>query len=191
MSANYPDLAPELEERTYSSLQPVHIKCPAYTASTTQHILTERAADWIDQNVTDDALSHIAATTANIAFCQHWLTTAEEITDGPVTADIVKLAHPDALQRYRTACLADFSEHHQLVMDAIELLTADTEPVHSGAVYDWYHRLCIQTGTTPLTTRRISDFLKHLELLGLIRAEYHYGGGDGKTRDIWLQRIEE
>jgi len=37
-----------------------------------------------------------------------------------------------------------------------------------------------------LTNRRLSDFLTHLDLLGLIEAEYHRGGEAGKTREIQL-----
>lgn len=191
ISATYPDLRTELDERTYSSLLPETVDCPAYSEPGTRQVLTQRAPDWVDRPVTDDAIAHIATATANIAFGQHWLIVAEEVTDGPITADVVQLVRPDALQRYRTAQLARFSEHHRLVLDAIKLLTADTEPVHSGAVYNWYDRLCRQMGTAPLSTRRISTFLKHLELLGLIAADYHYGGDDGKTRDIWLEQIGE
>jgi cell division control protein 6 len=38
-----------------------------------------------------------------------------------------------------------------------------------------------------LSTRRLSDFLKQLELLDLIDADYHYGGREGKTREIEIK----
>ena len=74
-------------------------------------------------------------------------------------------------------------------MQVIEQLAAETGSMHSGVVYEWYQKHCSQHGVNRLSTRRISDYLKHLELLGLIYAEYHYGGHDGKTRHIQLQEV--
>jgi Cdc6-like AAA superfamily ATPase len=190
-SANHPNLATELDDRTYSSLQPSTVDCPAYTETEAIQILRERVADWINQPVTDDAFALIVSVTTNIRIGYHWLRVAAEVVDGQVTRDIVRLVQPDADQRYRTAQLAAFTEHHHLLLDAIELLTAETSPVRSGDVYDSYHRLCNRSGTAPLSTRRISDFLTQLELLNLIRVEYQYGGDDGKTRSIWLQELSQ
>ncbi|QLG61903.1 Cdc6/Cdc18 family protein [Halorarum salinum] len=188
LSAIHPDLATELDERIYSSLLPSMIYCEPYTEVDVVHILNTRGHDWLDNEVTDDAAASIAATTPNIRLAYHWLTLAGEVTDGRITEDVVRLVQPDVRQRYHAKLLAPLSAHHRLLLDAIELLTADTEPVRSGAVYDWYRERCTQTQTSPLSTRRVSDFLEHLELLEVIRVEYHYGGHAGKTRSIWLQR---
>lgn len=117
------------------------------------------------------------------------MTVAEAVTDGPIDEDIIRMVQTDAVQRYRTAQLAPFSAHHRLLLDAITLLTADTTEVRSGAVYDWYQQLCARTEMAPLSTRRISDFLTQLELLGLIEMDRHYGGELGKTRYISLQQL--
>lgn len=190
ISANHPDLTTELDTRTASSLQPATVDCPAYSEATAVRILRDRAPDWVDRPVIDDALARLAATTTNIDLGSYWLRAATDVTDGPITENIIRLVRPDAIAHYRTAQLGAFSEQHQLLLDAIELLTADTEPVRSGAVYDWYRQRCRQAGTAPLSTRRISDFLTHLELLDLIRVEYHYGGDEGKTRSIWLREFQ-
>lgn len=187
ISANHPELSTQIDDRIYSSLLPSTIYLEPYTEDEAVQVLNARAEDWLDQPVTADALSHIAATTVNIEFAYHWLTIAAEIVNGDITVDIIRLVEGDARQRYRTALLAPFSEHHHLLLDAIDLLTADIEPVRSGAVYDWYRELCTQNETDPLSTRRLSDYLKHLDLLDLIRTEYRYGGETGKTRNIWLQ----
>ena len=189
LSANHPDLSTQVDDRIYSSLLPYTVCLEPYTDEETVQVLDARAADWVDQSVTAGALAHIAATTANIRFGRHWLTVAAEIVDGEITEEVIRLAQTDARQRYRTALLAPFSVHHHFLLDAIDLLAADTEPVRSGAVYYWYRELCKQDETEPLSNRRLSDYLKQLELLDLIRAEYQYGGDDGKTRHIWLQEF--
>lgn len=188
LSAAHPDLATELDERIYSSLQPATVSLEPYTAAETTQILEARVPDWLDQPVTDAALAQLAATTSNIRLVYHWLAVAGEITDGPITVDVIRLVRNDASQRYHTTLLAPFSKHHGLLWEAVERLTTEIEPVRSGAVYDRYREICTEFGTIPLSTRRISDFLKQLELLDLIRAEYHYGGHDGKTRHIWPQQ---
>jgi Cdc6-like AAA superfamily ATPase len=40
-----------------------------------------------------------------------------------------------------------------------------------------------------MSTRRISDYLTHLELLGIINVDHHDGGAEGKTRILRLQHL--
>jgi Cdc6-like AAA superfamily ATPase len=189
ISGNHPDLATEIDERIYSSLLPTVIPFDPYTADETQRILTSHTTDLLNQPVTSDALSRIAATSSNISLGLHWLKTAADRTDGPITSDDIGRAEEDAIHRYRDALLAPFSDHHRLLLEVIETLTADLEPVHSGAVYEGYQNLCRRRGIDPFTTRRISDFLKHLALLNLIRVNQYTGGKQGKTREIWLREL--
>lgn len=187
VSATHQKLSTVLDERISSSLQPATLPLDAYTESETIRILDARVHEWLTQDVTMEALTAIAATSQNIRLGRVWLTLAAEITDGPIREDIIQLTRADAQQRYRTNRLATFSVHHRLLMQGIEQLASDIGPIHSGAVYERYQKLCSHRGIDRLSTRRISDYLKHLECLGLIRAEYHYGGPDGKTRHIELQ----
>ena len=186
VSAAHPDLSAVLDERISSSLQPATLSLAPYTETETIRILDARVHEWLTQDVTMKVLAAIAATSQNIRLGRDWLTLAAELTDGPIREDIIQLTCADAQQRYRTNRLATFSVHHRLLMQVIEQLASETGSMHSGAVYEWYQKRCAQLGRDPLSTRRISDYLKHLECLGLIHAKYHYGGPDGKTRHIQL-----
>lgn len=192
ISANYPALSEAVDERTYSSLQPRHLPVDPYTADRAADILTQRVQDVSpDATVHADAVTAVTATTTNIALGLHWLAAALRTTDGPVTPTAVHAVRDDAVHRYRTTLLTDFTPHHTNLLEAIDRLTAGDTRVTTGVVYDEYNDLCRTTGTAPLTIRRTSDFLRHLELLHLIDVTHHTGGETGKTRAIRPTTLEE
>jgi Cdc6-like AAA superfamily ATPase len=88
--------------------------------------------------------------------------------------------------RYGKGLLDAFSVHHEFVFQATKQWTSDQEwsKIQSGDGYDRYENRAADIGDDPRSQRRISTFLKHLELLDRIEADYHYGGSKGKTREI-------
>ncbi|WP_132056696.1 Cdc6/Cdc18 family protein [Halorussus amylolyticus] len=192
VSATHRSLEPEVDDRTYSSFQPRVLTLNPYTPSQVRQILADRARRALEpQSVERTALSRIAATTSNIAIGLCWLRTAAEAADDAVTRSLVDEVQSTGYAAYVTELLADFTPHHRRLYDTIELLDRDRNPVISGAVYEAYRDRCADTGVEPLSERRISDFLTHLELLGLIEATYHYGGRKGKTRELQLVDWDE
>ena len=190
VSANYEDLSSVLDERTYSTLQPQAIRFAPYTSNETYRILEARCRNALARTpFPKEALSYIAMQTANIRFGFHWIYQAAKAADDLITEDLAREMREQAVQRYRDVLLADFSPHHSILLEAIEHLTAERESVHAGAVYDCYKKLARAIDKDTLTNRRISDFLKHLELLGIIDANYYYGGKEGKTREIQFTSI--
>lgn len=100
----------------------------------------------------------------------------------------MKGVQSQAYQRYVDAQLDAFTPHHRLLYRAIQDLTiAQETSVRTGQIYKRYNRLCKRTEQEALSRRRISDFLKHLELLNLITVDYYYGGEHGRTREIQLR----
>jgi len=188
VSANHRSLEPELDDRTYSSLQPRVLSLNPYTPSQVQQILVERARRSLQpQSLERAALSRIASTTPNIAIGLAWLRVAAEETEDAITGELVDEVRPTGYNEYVTELLEDFTPHHRRLYETIELLDQDRHGSFlSGTVYDSYHERCTDANVSPLSERRISDFLTHLELLGLIEATYHYGGRKGKTREIEL-----
>lgn len=188
VSANHHSLKPELDDRTYSSFQPQVLTLNPYTPRQVQQILADRARRALrPESVERAALSQMASTTSNIAIGLCWLRTAAEATDDAVTRDLVDEVQPTGYATYVAELLDDFTPHHKRLYETIDLLDQDgAETVLSGTVYEAYRDRCTDTSVTPLSKRRISDFLTHLELLGLIEATYHYGGRKGKTRELQL-----
>lgn len=192
ISANYPSLAPVLDDRTYSSLQPQQLPIESYSQGQAARILRTRIQDVITSTaVTTTAIDRITATSTNITLGLHWLTQAATATDDVITGETVDGVERDALRQYRTACLTAFTSHHRLVLRAIEQLTGDGTCVYTGPVYDRYTELCRFANTASLTARRVSDYLRHLELLDLITVTHYDGGETGKTREIRLTPIQK
>jgi len=181
-----------VEERTWSSLQPEILGFPEYTGEEVYRILATRAQDSLKpQSLHREALTYIASTTSNIRLGLLWLLAAAEETDSKITESAVRTVREQALQEYTDHLLQPFSEHHRLIHQAIQELDKEQDPdvIQTGAIYTRYNDLCESYSVESLSNRRISDYLKHLELLDLIEADYHYGGKEGKTRRITLSDL--
>jgi Cdc6-like AAA superfamily ATPase len=64
------------------------------------------------------------------------------------------------------------------------------EPIQTGEIYARYDELGEAYNEDTISKRRLSDYLKHLELLELITVKYHYGGRKGKTRQVRLNELQ-
>jgi len=189
ISANHPDFEAVIDDRVYSSLQPDHVHFTPYTPDEAEDILRARVQRLLPHvPVERDAIGTITAATTNMQLGIHWLARAADAADDAITSDLVDTVRQDAIQLYWDVLLQDFTQHHHLLLEAInQLWTEDKkEEVHSGEVYERYEEICSTTGNDPVSNRRCGDFLNHLELLGIINAERHYGGEQGKTRSIQL-----
>jgi Cdc6-like AAA superfamily ATPase len=142
------------------------------------------------QTVQKSSLTYIASKTTNPRLGIQWLKTAAKTADKIITETHVEQIEEKAVNEYIDQLLDPFTEHHQLVYKAIQELAENTDtPVRTGDVYESYQELCQATELESLSNRRISDHIKILELLNLIKAQYHYGGSKGKTREISLQLL--
>jgi len=188
VSANHEELP--VEERTKSSLQTQRIEFTRYTGETVYEILLERAQDALtSRSLEQEALTYIASTTSNTSLGLTWLKTAAQQAEQNITEEHTQELQSAAYRNYVDQLLGSFTEHHKRIYQAIQELHEehDTEAIRSGAIYTRYQELSTTYNEDSLSNRRISDYLKHLELLNLIEADYHYGGKWGKTREILLR----
>jgi len=190
ISANQHDLARAVGGRIYSSLQPRTVRITPYTQAEATKILSHRLQHVHLRNTVErEALSTITGMTTNIRLGLHWITEALTTAEDTVTTDTVHTVRRDTLFRYWDTLLSDFTRHHNLLVETIHHLTVDRDHINTGAVYDQYDQLCSAIDIDAFTPRRLSDFLKHLELLNIVDADYQYGGPDGKTRRLRLQEV--
>lgn len=190
ISSNHTSLKSKIEERTYSSLQPRRVSFEPYTAEDAYQILVERAQkSLVNQSLQKAALTYITSTTQNIAVALHWLKHAAETTESVITESYVQQAQEKAYEKYAAHLLNRFTEHHRLLYQAVQELDVEENKIRTGEIYTRYEELCKTYNENTLSKRRLSDYLKHLELLDLIEAEYHYGGSNGKTRDVKLASL--
>jgi len=184
------ELRKRLEERTYSSLQPYPFQVRSYNQEEKFRILLKRAQDALkSQTLQRQALTAIATETSNLRFGIQWLKTAAIEADKLVTKTLVQEVRQQAYTAYANRLLSSFSDHHKLLYQAIrELDEEQTDTIQTGEIYSRYHHLCKTYSQEGLTNRRLSSYVKQLELLGVISSEYHYGGKTGKTREIKLKK---
>ena len=193
ISSNQTELHSELEERTYSSLQPQSMVFEPYDPEQVYRILAERARSALKpQSLHREALTYISSRTRSIGVGLRWLRTAAERVDDSITVETVEKTQPVARRRYVDSQLDSFTPHHKLLFQSLIELTAengDETAIQTGTVYGRYEDLCETYGEDELSSRRIGDLLKQPELLDLIDADYHYGGRKGKTRELGVKEF--
>lgn len=183
ISSNTASLEDQVDERTYSTLQPRRIGLEPYTPEQVYNILAQRARQSLEpSSLHHEALTYITSATTNTKHALHWLRHTARNTDDPITEETVRNHRDDAYQSIISHTLSPHTNHHSILFDAIQEL--DQDPVRSGDIYTAYREACADKDVEPLSNRRISDHLKHLEYYDLIESEYHYGGTEGKTRKI-------
>jgi len=194
ISSQITDPQKRVEERTYSSLQPYPLTIEPYNREEIFQILVKRAQQALKpQSLQRQALTYIASTTQNTRLGLQWLkTAAKQTSNNIITETQVQEVQDEAFERYTAQFLDQFTSHHQTLYQAITELDEEKQgrdTVRAGEIYQRYQQLT-QTydEESTLSNRRISDYLKQLEQLNLIQAEYHYGGRKGKTREITLNQ---
>lgn len=175
-----------LDERTASSLLPQHLHLEPYTSEEIFKILANRAAiAFRPKSLHHQALKQISESVDDTRAGLTWLKSAAQIAEQKITPRTVRQVRDDVLRERLHEVLNDFSLHHELLFQAIsELVKESGQPVRTGEVYQRYQKVCVRMEEDALSDRRVSDYLEHLDLLGLIDSIYHYGGRKGKTREI-------
>jgi len=193
ISTGTEQLQEQIEARTYSSLRPHHIHFEPYSGEQVYELLAARATESLQpRSIHRNALSYIASTTRNMKAALTWLRTAADTADDKITENIMQMVEKDAAQIHAENQLEPLTAHHKYLYRAISELSEQRESVlNAGEIYQCYESTVEERKDKLLSNRRISDFLKHLEQLGIISADYHYGGVEGKTRKIQLQHFTE
>lgn len=188
ISANYPELGTVIDDRTYSSLHPEPVDIEPYSVDQVRRILAETDPDSLSSiSVEPHVYGYIASQTQNVRLALHWLQYAADAVEEALTKDRVEETRQSAHQFYWDVLLKDFTPHHHILLEAIDQLSAENGGnVYTGEIYNRYEELCEASGNDTRSQRRLSDYLSHLELLGIIQADYHRGGTKGKTREITL-----
>jgi len=186
ISGTNADISDLVESRTYSSLQPRGIQFESYSNKQVYDIIAQRASQSLKpRSLHSNAASYIASSTRNAEIALTWLRTAVKHADDAVTESHVHQVTEKARRAYIRRRLQQLSRHHQHLYAAIEELSKEAGPViQTGSIYNRYETIAGEKETEPLSNRRISDYLKQLEKLDVIEAEYHYGGEKGKTREV-------
>lgn len=183
ISSNQSSLKDQVDERTHSTLQPHRIGFEPYTPEQNYQLLAERARHSLEpSSLHHEALTYLTSSTTNLKHALHWLHHTATHTDQPITEETLRKHREQAQKELVNRILSPHTQHHQLLYHAIQTLKQNT--IQTSQANTKYRELCNQEDVEPLSNRRISDLLKHLEYYQLIQTQYHYGGKKGKTREI-------
>jgi cell division control protein 6 len=185
-----------LDARVRSRLGEERLVFPPYNAKQLQDILTQRAELALEEGTYDESVISLCAALA-----------AQEHGDARRALDLLRvsaeLAERDGAARLTDAYVVKAKNKIELdcVTEVVRTLPLQSKVVllaifvnenqgegasTTGEVYDTYRELCRRSGFSPLTQRRITDFISELDMLGIITARLKSFGRGGRTREISL-----
>ena len=185
-----------LDARVRSRLGEERLVFPPYNAKQLQDILTQRAALALEEGMVDSSVISLCAALA-----------AQEHGNARRALDLLRvsaeLAERDGAERLSDPYVVKAKNKIELdcVTEVVRTLPLQSKVVllsifvnenrgegasTTGEVYDTYRDLCRRSGFSPLTQRRITDFISELDMLGIITARLKSFGRGGRTREISL-----
>jgi len=185
-----------LDARVRSRLGEERLVFPPYNAKQLQDILTQRADLAIEKGAYDESVIALCAALA-----------AQEHGDARRALDLLRvsaeLAERDGAPRLTDSYVVKAKNKIELdcVTEVVRTLPLQSKVVlvaiyinenrgegasTTGEVYDTYRELCRRAGFSPLTQRRVTDFISELDMLGIITARLKSFGRGGRTREISL-----
>ncbi|MFC1685754.1 ORC1-type DNA replication protein [Nanoarchaeota archaeon] len=186
-----------VDPRVKSSLSEEEIVFPPYNALQIQDILRERAKlafkeKAIGDGVIEKCSAYAAREHGDARRALDLLRIAGELTEREGKKEVNINYIDSAKQKIEKDKIIDIistqPKQFQLVLLAIMALTDSrkNEKIFTGDTFNSYRDFCEQTGTEPLTQRRVGDILSEFDMLGIINAQVVSKGRHGRTKEIKL-----
>lgn len=191
--ANDLRLTEKLDPRVKSSLGEEEIVFPPYDAIQLRDILKNRAKEAFNDGVIEDGVIELCAAFAakehgDARRALDLLRVSGEIAEregsSKVTENHVRIARAEIEKNRVIEVLKTMPLHVKLVFTSIYIAEKLRKIVTTGEVYRVYENLCKVVGVEPLTSRRVSDILNELDMLGVLSAEVVSLGRHGRTKII-------
>lgn len=195
-----------LDARVKSSLGEEELVFPPYNAVQLEDILQKRVREALREGaIEDEVIKKVAAIAArqngDCRLALDILLKAADIAERE-GSDKVTMAHVDKARSEIEKNLAvdiikTMPLHVKLVLAAIYLLSKNegSKMITTGLVYDKYKELVGKIGMEPVTSRRISDIINELDVVGIINARVISLGRYGRTKvvsiGVPLKNVEE
>lgn len=187
--------ADNLDPRVKSSLSEEELVFNPYDALQIQDILKDRAMEAFEENTIGEGVVGKCAAYAAIDHGDarraiELLRIASEIAERNGESRVEIRHVDDANEKMERDRVLDIvlaqPKQFQATLYSILCTTQDDTPISTGAVYDFYRKLCSKTALRPLTQRRVSDIIAELGMFGMINAKVTSSGRYGRTREITL-----
>lgn len=183
-----------IDPRVKSSLGEEEVVFSPYNALELKDILEKRAivafkTNAIENGVLEKCAAYAAREHGDARRALDLLRVAGEVAERD-NAERISSTHIDKaeekIERDRVLeIVVAQPKQSQAVFYAI-LLADNGKKMETGEVYNKYKDICVNSGLTPLTQRRVSDLIGELDMLGLINAKVISKGRYGRTREIYV-----
>ncbi|MBI4416118.1 MAG: ORC1-type DNA replication protein [Euryarchaeota archaeon] len=183
-----------LDPRVRSRLGDEKLVFPPYNAEELRDILADRAAiAFQDGAVGQDVLSLIAALAAqehgDARRALDLLRVSAEIAERAgreklSVDDVMKAKNKLELDTVIEAVKALPTQAKLILLGVLLNEEAGNTRLTTGEVYATYRDLCRKTGIAALTSRRVTDLISELDMLGLVSATVKSFGRGGRTKEI-------
>ena len=187
------NLTERLDPRVKSSLGEEELVFPPYDALQLEDILRDRAKDAFQEGVLGEGVVSLCAALAakehgDARRALDLLRVSGEIAEREgaetVTEAHVRKARTEIEKNRVVEVLKTIPLHGKLVAASIMIAERRHRIVTTGEVYRVYRELCETAGVEVLTSRRVSDIINELDMLGVISAEVVSLGRYGRTKVI-------
>lgn len=184
-----------LDPRVLSSLSEEEIVFKPYNAAELQDILFDRAKMAFHEGVVSDGAIGLCAA---LAAAEHGdarraldlLRVAGELAEregaSQVNENHIRQAEKRIEHDRVNEALKNLPFHSKLVLCSVYLLSKSQVQQVTGNIYEVYSELCEQSGTSPLTQRRVSGLINELDVIGVLNTQVVNMGRYGRTKKIRL-----
>ena len=185
-----------LDPRVLSSLSEEELVFPPYNAPQLCDILNQRALIGFSDNALDDEVIPLCAALAaqehgDARRALDLLRISGELADREtaslVTVEHVKRAQAKIENDSMVECVKTLPTQSKIILYCMLLLhRADQKTFISGDISRIYRELTPLIEIDVLTSRRISDLISELSMLGVINTRIVNRGRHGRTKEIWF-----
>ena len=189
-----------LDQRVRSSLGEEELVFHPYNALQLRDILGRRAEMSFFEGVLEEGVislcaAHAAREHGDARRALDLLRVAGELAEREnaelVTVEHVRRAFERIERDHMDEVIRTLPTQSKLVLYAVILLVERGAPkITTGEVYNLYRSICRHNGFDVLTSRRVSDLISELDMLGVINAQIVSSGRYGRTKEISLNLPE-
>lgn len=183
-----------VDPRVRSQLSPEEVFFAPYNAVQVQEILETRASAFrpgtLDASILPKCAGYAAREHGDARRAIELLRISAEIAERNASSRILPEYVEEAQDKLELDRVLDVLRT-QPVQCKLILYAISQGATTSGEVYDKYVQLCQGTSTEPLTSRRVSDLVEEMGMLGLVNAKLASKGRYGRTHEVSLAVAQE
>jgi len=182
-----------LDPRIKSALNQEEFIFPPYNAEELLDILKQRSDNAFEKSVVSEGVLEkvagiIAQQNGDMRRAINLLRVVGELAErnnlNKLSLELVEEAEKKLEENIMLEMIYSQPLHSKIILYSVLQNTIKTKTTTTGKVYEQYEQLCKTTKQKSLTSRRVTDFVVELDMLGLISTNIASYGRYGRTREL-------